>query len=155
MVGHSEVVPKQLPPGRQAPANTGRTGLPTRSRADKRLIGKWPGGSDEDFDRTPYLTPQSHSERNSSTERTLSCAPSDCDSPPEPSQTSISSNSVPVPAVMSGTSDITRTYSKEGGGRRGLRLPRLRPALPAPRQHHMAAGSRRQQHRAQPDRQIR
>src|ERR1035441_1474336 len=58
-----------------------------------RLIGKWPGGSDEDFDRTPYLTPQSHSERNPSTERTLSCAPSDCDSPPEPSQTSISSNS--------------------------------------------------------------
>src|ERR1019366_6620842 len=29
---HSEVVPKQLPPGRQAPANTGQTGLPTRSR---------------------------------------------------------------------------------------------------------------------------
>src|ERR1035437_4411225 len=107
MVGHSEVVPKQLPPGRQAPANTGRTGLPTRSRVINRLIGKWPGGSDEDFDRTPCLTPQSHSERNSSTERTLSCAPSDCDSPPEPSQTSISSNSVPVPAVMSGTTDIT------------------------------------------------
>ena len=34
--------------------------------------------------------------------------------------------------VMSGTSDITKTYSKEGGGRRRLRLPRLRPALPAP-----------------------
>src|ERR1035437_7568497 len=36
-----------------------------------------------------------------------SSCPSDCDSPPEPSQTSISSNSVPVPAVMSGTIDIT------------------------------------------------
>src|ERR1035437_5327596 len=65
------------------------------------------GGSDEDFDRTSHLTPQSHSERDPSTERTLSCAPYDCDTPPEPSQTSISSNSVPVPAVMSGTSNIT------------------------------------------------
>jgi hypothetical protein len=27
---HSEVVPKQLPPGSQAPTNTGQTGLPTR-----------------------------------------------------------------------------------------------------------------------------
>ena len=47
---------------------------------------------------------------------------------------------------MSGTSNITSTYSKEGGGRRRLRLPRLRPALPAPRQHQhggrkSAAGS--------------
>ena len=36
---------------------------------------------------------------------------------------------------MSGTSEIT----KGGGGRRRLRLPRLRAILPAPRQHHMAA----------------
>src|ERR1019366_6762448 len=85
----------------------GQTGLRTQLGVLNRLIGKWPGGSDEDFDRTPYLTPQSHSERNSSTERTLSCAPSDCDSPPEPLQTSVSSNSVLVPAVMSGTIDIT------------------------------------------------
>src|ERR1019366_7411562 len=35
--------------------------------------------------------------------------------PPEPLQTSVSSNSVPVPAVMSGTSNITSTF--HGAGR--------------------------------------
>ena len=45
--------------------------------------------------------------------------------------------------------------AQEGGERRRLRLPRLRAALPAPRQHHMAAGSRRQQHRSQQDRRPR
>ncbi len=32
--------------------------------------------------------------------------------------------------------------AQEGGDRRRLRFPRLRATLPAPRQHHMAAGSR-------------
>src|ERR1035437_2461405 len=88
-----------------------------------------------------------HSERDPSTERTLSCAPSDCDSPPEPPRTSVSWNSVPVPAVMSGTSGITKTYSKEGSGRRRLRLPRLGPYSLRRANINMAAGSRRQQHR--------
>src|ERR1035437_2927474 len=88
-----------------------------------------------------------HSERDPSTERTLSCAPSDCDSPPEPPRSSVSWNSVPVPAVMSGTSGIRKTYSKEGSGRRRLRLPRLGPYSLRRANINMAAGSRRQQHR--------
>ena len=52
-----------------------------------------------------------------------SSCPSDCDSPPEPSQTSISSNSVPVPAVMSGTTDIT----KEAADAEGCDFPGFGP----------------------------
>ena len=47
--------------------------------------------------------------------------------------------------VMSGTSDITSTYSKEGSGRRRLRLPRLGPYSLRRANINMAAGSRRQQ----------
>ena len=54
---------------------------------------------------------------------------------------------MPVPAVMSGTSNITSTYSKEGSGRRRLRLPRLGPYSLRRANINMAAGSLRQQHR--------
>ena len=47
--------------------------------------------------------------------------------------------------VISGTSDITSTYSKEGSGRRRLRLPRLGPHSLRRANINMAAGSRRQQ----------
>ena len=56
------------------------------------------------------------------------------------------------PRWDSGVRKALKTAAEQ---RESLRLPRLWAALPAPRQHHVAAGGRRQQHRDQQDRRPR